>query len=131
MRYESTPDLGELEVLILFDWLDGVLEGILRRKDENICWYFKIFAERPETSKEDDRLFGLWEISASNSAILITDFGDISEGMHMWPACGGIGSAESREIVERLQASDRGVPKLIVRTLDFIEIADVWNVVLN
>ncbi|WP_406117792.1 hypothetical protein [Streptomyces sp. NBC_00989] len=122
---------GQLQVLVIFDWRDGPLEGILRWKSESSCWYFKLFAERPESSILDDRIFGLWEIPDSDGSVLNEEFGDGGDGPVVWPVSGGLGSVEARRIVDGLLSSRTGSPNLIVRTEDFVKVLGVWAVVLD
>ncbi|GAA0976657.1 hypothetical protein GCM10009555_036530 [Acrocarpospora macrocephala] len=129
MSEDSVEKLGQLEVLIIFDWRDGPLEGIVRRRDGNACWYFKLIAERLETSILDDRLFGLWVIPDSDSSILCEEFGGAGQGAHVWPVSGGLGSIEVRSIVDGILSARAGSPNLIIRTPDFVEVFGVWNVV--
>lgn len=128
---EDYPDgtLGQFEVLVIFDWRDGPLEGVLRRKGQSACWYFKLFAERIQMSGLDDRLFGLWAIPDPDSSVLSEEFGDIREGAHIWPVSGGLGSAEARGIVDGILSTTPGKPHLMVRTPDFVEVLGVWDVV--
>lgn len=129
MSESSTGRLGRPEVLVIFDWRDGPLEGILRRQGETASWYFKLFAEQLETSVLDDRLFALWEIPDSDSVTLCKEFGEIGQGVHVWPVSGGLGSMEARRIVDGLLSNRTGSPNLIVRTPDFAEMLGVWEVV--
>ncbi|MFJ7963682.1 hypothetical protein [Streptomyces sp. NPDC096324] len=129
MSESSIGRLGQPEVMVILDWRDGPLEGILRRRGGNVGWYFKLFAERLETSVLDDRLFALWEIPDSDSATLCEEFGEIGRGVQVWPVTGGLGSIEARRIVDGILAVKPGLPNLIVRTTDFAEILGVWEVV--
>lgn len=128
------PDEGgtrsaAVDVLILLEWLDGPLEGILRFSGEALCWHFKLFAERRETTVPDDRVFGLWPIEETDSAVLIEEFGDVGEGMHVWPVEGGLGSSDARRIVGQLLNPQPGLPSRLIRTGDFREPPDAWDVV--
>lgn len=118
---------GPLEVLILIGWRDGPLEGILRREGLPDCWYFTLLAERLETSGLDDRIFAVRKLSSPDSAILIDEFGNVGTGMHVWPVVGGTGSNEARRVVDELLSSELGTLHFVVRTRDFIEILDVWD----
>lgn len=77
-----------MEILLIFGWYDGPIEGVLRFKDEAACWYFKLIAQRFEVSILDDRLFGLWGISDSDCSVLIREFDDADAGSHVWPVSG-------------------------------------------
>ncbi|MFD8983919.1 hypothetical protein [Streptomyces sp. NPDC059564] len=120
--------VDHLQVLVIFDWRDGPIEGIARRRGGNSCWYFKLFAERLETTTLDDRLFALWVIPDPDSSILREEFGENDQGCHVWPVSGGLGSAKARGIVDELLSSRPGSPNLIIRTPDFVEVFGVWNV---
>lgn len=120
-----------LEVLVILDWRDGPLEGIVKRGDGTSCWYFKLFAERLESSALDDRLFGLWVISDPASLILCEEFGRTGQGPYLWPVSGGLGSVGARRIVEGFLEARPGSPNLIIRTPDFREVLGVWDVVPN
>lgn len=119
----------EVDILLIFDWRDGPLEGVLRRKGESACWYFKLVAQRFEVSTLDDRLFGLWTIPDSDCSVLIDEFGDADAGTHVWPVSGGIGSVTARQVVAGLLSAERVMPTLIIRTSDFVEVLGVWDVV--
>ena len=130
MNESSVEKLDHLQVLVIFDWCDGPIEGIARRRGGKACWYFKLFAERPETATLDDRLFAFWVIPDSDSAILSEDFGEDDQGGHVWPVSGGLGSTKARSIVDEL-LSRPGSPNLIIRTSDFVDVLGAWNVVLD
>ncbi|MFF8604936.1 hypothetical protein ACF06X_03285 [Streptomyces sp. NPDC015346] len=115
-------------VLIIFDWRDGPLEGILRSEARKECWYFKLIAERFEESGPDDRIFGLWGIPNPDASVLVKEFDSPGDGAHVWPVVGGLGSVEAQGIVDEILSSDRGEPTLLVRTPDFSEILGVWDV---
>jgi hypothetical protein len=129
----ENPDgvCSHLQVLVIFDWRDGPLEGILRWKSESSCWYFRLFAERLESSTLDDRLFGLWAIPDSDGSVLNEEFGDDGDGPVVWPVSGGLGSVAARRIVDGLLSSRTGSPNLIVRIEDFVKDLGVWAVVLD
>ncbi|MFJ3639722.1 hypothetical protein ACIPRD_08215 [Streptomyces sp. NPDC090108] len=131
MSESSTEQLDQLQVLVIFDWRDGPIEGIVRRESGDACWYFKLFAERLETETLDDRLFALWAIPGSNSSILCEEFGGNGQGGYVWPVSGGLGSARARSIVDELLSARSGSPNLIMRTPDFVAIFGVWNVALD
>lgn len=127
----SVGKLDQLLVLIIFDWRDGPIEGIVRLKGGNACWYFKLFAERLEATTVDDRLFALWALPDPDSAILCEEFGEGDQGGHVWPVSGGLGTAKVCDIVDGLLATRPGSPNLIIRTPDFVEVFGVWNVALD
>ncbi|MFB6425605.1 hypothetical protein ACFCXC_12320 [Streptomyces microflavus] len=118
-----------LEVLVIIDWRDGPIEGIVRHEGGKACWYFKLFAERLETSTLDDRLFGFWPIPEPAASVLVEEFGQDGRGAQVWPVSGGIGSVEARRIVDGLLSAGRGSPGLMVRTPDLAEVSGVWGVV--
>jgi hypothetical protein len=121
-------NIGKLSVIILFGWRDGPLEGVLRDVTTNVCWYFRLIAERLESAGLDDRLFGLRIVPGQNSAVLIDEFGSDHE-THVWPSTGGLGSVAARRVVGGLLATRMEGSNLIVRTTDFAEISGVWDVV--
>ncbi|MFI6649772.1 hypothetical protein ACIBI8_19415 [Streptomyces sp. NPDC050529] len=82
-------------VLVIFDWRDGPIEGIVRREDGDGCRYFKLFAERLESETLDDRLFALWVIQDSGSSILRDKFGENDQGGYVWPVSDGLGPVVS------------------------------------
>ncbi|MER6078067.1 hypothetical protein [Streptomyces sp. NPDC001833] len=123
--------LGRPEVLIIIDWRDGPVEGILRRQGEVTCWYFRLFAERPETAVLDDRIFALWVLPDADGAVLTGEFGEAGHGAHVWPVSGGLGSVEARRIVDGILSAGSGSPHLLVRTSDFLDIMGVWEVVAS
>jgi len=125
----STESPVTAEMLIILDWRDGPVEGVLRRTGGRSCWYFKLLAERLEALTMDDRLFGLWSIADEASTILDKEFGEISNGSRIWPAVGGIGSDEVRGIVDEVVSAKWGTPSFIVRTPDFADVLEVWKVV--
>lgn len=129
MSESLTEKLERLQVLVIFDWRDGPIEGVVRRAGGDACWYFKLFAERLEMETLDDRLFAFWTIPDSDSSILREEFGEDDQGGHVWPVSGGLGSAKARSIVEELLSARTGSPNLIIRTPDLVEIFGVWNVV--
>lgn len=131
MSESSAEKLDQLQILVIFDWRDGPIEGIARRKDGYACWYFKLFAERLETETLDDRLFSLWEIPDSDSSILREEFGEDDQGGYVWPVSGGLGSIRARSIVDELLSARPGPPNLIIRTPDLVEVFGVWNVALD
>ncbi|MEU6192750.1 hypothetical protein [Streptomyces sp. NPDC047061] len=131
MSEHLTEKLGRPEVLIIIDWHDGPVEGILWRRGEITCWYFKLFAERSETTVLDDRIFALWALPDSDGAVLSGEFGESGNGAHVWPVSGGLGSIEARRIVDGILSARPGSPSLLVRTSDFINIAGVWEVVMS
>ncbi|MFJ6436877.1 hypothetical protein [Streptomyces sp. NPDC091416] len=121
-------NLDDLQVLVVFDWRDGPIEGITRSRGGGECWYFKLFAERQESTSLDDRLFALWAMSDQDGSIVREEFGENDQGGHVWPASGGLGSVEARRIVDGLLSIAPGSPNLIIRTPDFVEVSGVWNV---
>ncbi|MFJ4320590.1 hypothetical protein ACIP46_35695 [Streptomyces lavendulae] len=131
MSESSTEKLDQLQVLVIFDWRDGPIEGIVRREDGDACWHFKLFAERLETETLDDRLFALWAIPDSDSSILREEFGGNGQGGYVWPVTGGLGSVRARSIVDELLSARPGSPNLIIRTPDLVEVIGVWNVALD
>ncbi|MFF2094702.1 hypothetical protein [Streptomyces sp. NPDC058202] len=131
MSESSAEKPGHLQVLVIFDWRDGPIEGIATRRGGNACWYFKLFAERLETETLDDRLFALWAIPNADSSILCAEFGENDQGGYVWPASGGLGSAKARSVVDKLLSSRSGSPNLMIRTPDFVEVFGVWNVTLD
>ncbi|MEU8938536.1 MULTISPECIES: hypothetical protein [Streptomyces] len=131
MSESSVEKLDHLQILVIFDWRDGPIEGIARRRDGNTCWHFKLFAERLETETLDDRLFALWAIPDPDSAILHEEFGQDDQGGYVWPASGGLGSAKAQRIVDSLLSSRMESPSLIIRTPDLVEVFGVWNVTLD
>jgi hypothetical protein len=119
----------QVAILLIFDWRDGPLEGVLTSKDGGACWHFKLIAERLEIESIDDRLFGLWAIPSSDCSILVDEFGDADPGSHVWPATGGVGSTAARRIVEGLLSAERVTPAAIIRTSDFNEVQGPWGIV--
>lgn len=77
----------------------------------------------------DDRLFALVELSRHECSTLIDDFGDAAPGTHVWPPTGGLGSAGSTDIVERILADGLRDISLVVRTSNFGEVPEVWHAV--
>lgn len=119
----AAPLQGELKVLLFLDWYDGPLEGVLRSGDDATCWYFKLLAERRETSVPDDRLFTLSRLSDSDSAVLRTE--SDAGRLHTWPPTEDL--PEAQRIVDNL-LSTPGTPHLILRPSgDFKRITDVWT----
>ncbi|MEW2303822.1 hypothetical protein AB0958_28300 [Streptomyces sp. NPDC006655] len=131
MSESSAGKLGHLQVLVIFDWRDGPIEGVARRRDGNACWYFKLFAERLDAETLNDRLFALWAIPDPDGSILIEEFGQNDRGGHVWPVSGGLGSVKVQSIVDGLLSSRPGSPNLIIWTPDFVEVFGAWNVALG
>lgn len=113
--------------ILIFDWYDGPVEGVLAAASRGSAWYFKVFAERSESSIPNDRLFGLWAIQEPDATVLTEEFGSSGQE-NVWPVEGGLGSVAARRIVDGLLLSREGRPDLIVRSQDFGETAAVWNV---
>ncbi|MFI8914503.1 hypothetical protein ACIGW4_23200 [Streptomyces sp. NPDC053513] len=126
----SDAGLGTPRVLIVLDWRDGPLEGVLATGRE-ACWYFRLFAERFEASGADDRLYGLWSIPGADASILLGEFGSPGGEPVVWPVVGGLGSPEAQSVVDALLSAERGLPRLIVRAPDFPEVLGVWDVTSN
>ncbi|MBB4979788.1 hypothetical protein [Streptomyces nymphaeiformis] len=126
----SDVRLGTPRVLIVLDWRDGPLEGVLAA-DRETCWYFRLFAERFEDSGPDDRLYGLWSIPDADASVLLGEFGSPDGGAVVWPVVGGLGSHEAQSIVDAILSAERALPQLIVRTPDFPEVLGVWDVTSN
>lgn len=124
----SAETLGRPEILVIFAWQDGPVEGIAKSGGGDACWYFKLLAERLETSTLDDRLFALWAIPEPDGSTLVEEFGGSGQGAHIWPVSGGLGSAGARGIVDGLLSARPGSPKLIIRTPDLVDVLGVWNV---
>ena len=118
-------------ILLILDWRDGPIEGVIRNTtdDDDTCWYFKLFAERSEQESPDNRLFGVWPLPSADASVLIQEFGDASSGTHVWPTIGGIGSQEARQVVEGLLSRVLVLPSVLMRTEDFVSVAEVWTVV--
>ncbi|MFE7043289.1 hypothetical protein ACFU9X_28760 [Streptomyces atratus] len=131
MSESSVEKLDHLQVLVIFDWRDGPIEGIARGRDGNTCWHFKLFAERLETETLDDLLFALWAIPDPDGAILREEFGQDGQGGYVWPVSGGLGSVEAQSVVDNLLSSRLESPNLIIRTPDLVEVFGVWNVTLD
>ncbi|MFG2776164.1 hypothetical protein [Streptomyces sp. NPDC048350] len=127
----SDEILGNPQVLVVFDWRDGAVEGILGSAERASCWYFKLFAERMEGDGPDDRIFGLWRIPEAAAAVFLREFVSSGKGGLVWPVAGGLGSAEAQRLVEQILSVEHGVPRLIVRTPDFPEVLGVWDVTAN
>jgi hypothetical protein len=115
------------KTILIFDWYDGPVEGVLAAESRGSAWYFKVFAERPESSIPNDRLFGLWVIPEPDATVLTEEFG-ASGQENVWPVDGGLGSLAARRIVDGLLLSGDRQPDLIVRSQDFSEPTEVWNV---
>ncbi|MFE0508509.1 hypothetical protein [Streptomyces sp. NPDC058964] len=129
MAEETGDRHGPVDVMVIFDWRDGPLEGILRWRGRAVCWYFKLLAERVDSSDLDDRLFWIWPIPDADSAVLIGEFAGAESGGHVWPVSGGLGSAEARAIVDGLLSGRPGKPDRVIRTADFVEVLGMWDVV--
>jgi hypothetical protein len=126
---EETGDrFGPVDVVVIFDWRDGPIEGVLRWRGRAACWYFKLLAERADSSELDDRLFWIWAIPDADSEVLVGEFGDEESGRLVWPVSGGLGSARARAIVDGLLSGRPGTPDRVIRTADFVEVLGVWNV---
>ncbi|WP_406056482.1 hypothetical protein OG462_09850 [Streptomyces sp. NBC_01077] len=108
--------------------MDGPVEGVVRSVAGGSCWYFKLFAERAETSDLNDRLFGLWPVPEQDAEVLCEEYAS-SDRPLVWPVSGGIGSERACAVVERILASEPGLPELLVKTQDFSEVLGAWSVV--
>ncbi|MFE8939350.1 hypothetical protein ACFYNX_17845 [Streptomyces sp. NPDC007872] len=118
-----------VELLLIFGWMDGPVEGVARRVAGDSCWHFKLFAERAEVSDLNDRLFGLWSVPEQDAAVLCEEFGVDSDRPLVWPVTGGIGSERARSVVDGILTNEPGLPELLVRTEDFSEVLGAWSVV--
>ena len=60
------PDDWKIDQAIVFDWLDGPIEGVCELESPRVCFFFKLLAERRRVDDLDDRLFsvGLIECDA-------------------------------------------------------------------
>lgn len=116
-------------VLLIFDWRDGPVEGVLASDGGDTCWHFKLIAERLEVECADDRLFGLWAIPSADCSTLVDEFGDADSGTYVWPAVGGIGSNSARKIVDGLLSAERNTPVMVIRAADLAKIQEVWKTV--
>jgi hypothetical protein len=118
---------GPLQVLVILNWYDGPLEGVLRLGgDTDACWYFKAVAQRPQSVELDDRLFGLWRIRNQDAQVLVDEFGGAESGTRVWPVSGGLGSPAAQRIVEGLLVPRQTMPDVFLRSSDFIEVRDTW-----
>ncbi|UXY30036.1 hypothetical protein [Streptomyces sp. HUAS TT20] len=127
MAGETGDRYGPVDVVVIFDWRDGPLEGILRWRGRAACCYFKLLAECADSSDLDDRLFWIWSIPDADSAVLVREFGDEETGRLVWPVSGGLGSARARAIVDGLLSGRPGAPDRVMRTADFAEVLG-WDV---
>jgi len=123
----GSRDLGSFDPLLIFGWRDGPTAGVIRQPEGTRCWHFRLLAERLGTEELDDRLFGLTEIPAADSAALIEAFGNEPPGTHVWPPA--TAPPEAITIVERMLSTEPGRPDLLLRTADFVSIDGVWNTV--
>jgi hypothetical protein len=125
-RVLTVNGLGVFRTLIILGWSDGPTVGVVREVESNVCWYFKLVAERADSEDLDDRLFGFWKVGVEESSVLVEEFDDLPDSDRILPPVGGIGSAEAEAVVNRLQATELPVPDALVRTFDFVSSDGVW-----
>ncbi|MFI6101855.1 hypothetical protein ACIA8G_40430 [Lentzea sp. NPDC051213] len=129
MNEISVGELDQLQILVMVDWRDGPLEGIVKRKGGQACWYFKLLAERQEaTATLGDRLFALWALPEQEGSTLFDEYGGVEGGGVVWPPSGTLGSDKAAGIVEKLRSDRPGPPNLIIQSSHLVEVLGVWNV---
>jgi hypothetical protein len=122
----TVDGLGVFGMLVVIGWSDGPIVGVVREVETNLCWFFKLVAERTGSEDLDDRLFGFWQIGAEDSSVLIEEFDDLLDSERILPPVGGINSPEAELVVRRLQATEFPAPDALVRTFDFVSASGVW-----
>ena len=117
-----------LRSIVLLDWHDGPIEGIVEVENPVSYWHFRLFAERPLSDEPDERIYALSLISERAIDPVRSAVDDFGQKPLVWP----FEKDDSHREVEALVDSAIALadaPSLLVDSVDFRTIKGIWRLV--
>jgi hypothetical protein len=116
-----------LRPVVLLDWHDGPIAGIVEVREPLSYWYFQLFAERRRQDDLDDRLFTLAHLPAPAMKAIREAGGEMEDRPLVWPFDQTAAPERVSAAVDAAISAAR-TASLLVRTADFRVVIDVWRV---
>jgi hypothetical protein len=122
----AQTDALRLRSIVLLDWRDGPIDGIVKVEEPVSHWHFRLLAERPSADELDDRIYVFSLIPESAIEVIRSAAGSFGDKPLVWPYEKEDGHEDIATLVDSAIAS-ANAPSLLVQSADFHEVKGVWR----